>query len=215
MRQLCIALVALAAGMSATVSAPAADRAGDFAYYVLALSWNAAWCKSEGDARDADQCERRHDFGWTLHGLWPQDEHGWPEYCTTSARNPSKRMSAEMADIMGSPGLAWYQWKKHGRCSGLSASDYYALSREAYRRINRPALLRKVDRTMALRPAIIEDAFIEANPGLKPSQLSVQCRDGLITEVRICLTRSLELRDCSSSAARECTAPEATFLPMR
>ena len=39
-----------------------------------------------------------------------------------------------MADIMGSGGSAWHQWKKHGRCSGLSPDDFFALSREAYGR---------------------------------------------------------------------------------
>ncbi|MEM7239130.1 MAG: ribonuclease T, partial [Pseudomonadota bacterium] len=44
----------------------AADEPGDFTHYVMALSWNAAWCEAEGDARRAEQCEARHDHGWLL-----------------------------------------------------------------------------------------------------------------------------------------------------
>ncbi|MEM1163843.1 MAG: ribonuclease T, partial [Pseudomonadota bacterium] len=44
-------------------------RADDFTHYVLALSWNASWCAIEGDSRNADQCDPRHELGFTLHGL--------------------------------------------------------------------------------------------------------------------------------------------------
>ena len=43
-----------------------------------------------------------------------------------------------MADVMGSGGLAWYQWKKHGRCSGLPARDYFALGRRLYAALDLP-----------------------------------------------------------------------------
>lgn len=196
-------------------AASAQDRPGDFSHYVLALSWNPAWCETEGDARDADQCEARHDHGWVLHGLWPQREDGWPEFCRTSERNPSRAMSASMADIMGSPGLAWYQWKKHGRCSGLSARAYFDLAREAYDSVARPEVLRKVKEEISLPPSVVEDAFLEANPGLKPSQMAVKCRDGMISEVRICLSKSLVLRNCDPATAQECSADAIDFPPIR
>ena len=108
--------------------AMAQDRSGEFDYYVLSLSWSPNWCALEGDARGSDQCDARHDHGWILHGLWPQYHRGYPEYCNTTERPPSRAMTRDMADIMGTSGLAWHQWKKHGVCSGLSASAYYALS---------------------------------------------------------------------------------------
>ncbi|MEM6932691.1 MAG: ribonuclease T2 [Pseudomonadota bacterium] len=196
-------------------STAAADEPGDFTHYVMALSWNAAWCEAEGDARNADQCAARHDHGWLLHGLWPQQENGWPEYCRSTVRDPSRRMSATMEDIMGSGGLAWYQWKKHGRCTGLEAQDYFDLSRAAYESIKRPNILRRISQAMALPPKVIEDAFLEANPELKASQIAVKCRDGAIREVRICLTKGLVTRHCTPQVARECSASSASFVPMR
>ena len=65
-----------------------------------------------------------------------------------------------MADLFGSAGSAWHQWNKHGSCSGLSPDDFYALAREAYGRITRPAVLRDLDRTVTLPATLIEDAFI-------------------------------------------------------
>jgi len=194
---------------------PARAQDDEFTHYVMALSWNATWCEIEGDSRKADQCDPKHDLGFTLHGLWPQGERGWPEYCRTTERDPSRSMSRRMADIMGSGGLAWHQWKKHGRCSGLSAEEYFKLSRDAYGMINRPALLRKVDKRLRVPPEVIEKAFIEANDGLKANQLAVTCRDGFVQEVRICLTKGLVPRACSPKTERGCRSKSALLPPMR
>ena len=126
------------------------EKAGAFDYFVLSLSWSPNWCALQGDAQESPQCEARHNHGWILHGLWPQYHRGFPAYCQTTERAPSPGMTADMADIMGTPGLAWHQWKKHGTCSGLSASDYFAQSRLAYDTVVRPPVFRKLDRAVKL-----------------------------------------------------------------
>ena len=191
------------------------ERAGDFDYYVMALSWTPSWCAIEGDARGSAQCDPGQGYGFTLHGLWPQYEDGWPSFCPNTHRPPSRTDTDAMADIMGSPGLAWHQWRKHGSCSGLSARDYFRLSRLAYDRVNRPALLRRLDREVRLPAAVIEDAFQEQNPGLADDMITVTCRDGRVQEVRLCLTRDLEPRACAADVARDCTLQDALFAPMR
>jgi len=191
------------------------EPAGEFDYYVLSLSWTPSWCALDGDARDDAQCDRHRGFGFTLHGLWPQFEQGWPSYCRTAARDPSRAMSGAMADIMGSAGLAWYEWQKHGRCSGLAAADYYALSRRAYEMINRPDVLRSLPRAMDIPPRVIEAAFIAANPLLSPDAVTVTCKDGLIQEIRICLTRDLVPRQCARDTRRDCGLATVEVSPMR
>lgn len=191
------------------------ERAGAFDYYVLALSWTPTWCAIEGDGRGSPQCDPGQGFGFTLHGLWPQYEAGWPSYCPTSERNPSRGMTADMADIMGSSGLAWHQWNKHGVCSGLSARDYFALSRLAYERVTRPDLLRNLGREVRLPAEVIEEAFLEENPNLRDETTTVTCRDGRVQEIRICLTRDLDPRECGRDVARDCSLQEAIFAPMR
>lgn len=188
------------------------ERAGDFDYYVMALSWSPTWCALEGEERGSPQCDQ--DFGWVLHGLWPQYEDGWPSYCTTRERNPSRADTSDQSDIFGSSGSAWHQWNKHGRCSGLSSSDYYALSREAYARIERPALLRQLDRPVRLPASVIEEAFLESNANLSADQITITCKAGRIQEARICLTRDLELRNCGRDVLRDCSMTEALFDPI-
>lgn len=205
--------------LAATALAGAAlaegERAGDFDYYVLSLSWTPTWCAIEGDDRGSPQCDPGQGYGFTLHGLWPQYDQGWPSFCPTSERQPSRRMTGEMVDIMGSSGLAWHQWRKHGVCSGLSASDYYALSRHAYEAVNRPELLRQLDREVRLPADVIEEAFLESNPDFQPDMVTVTCRAERVQEVRICLTRDLEPRVCGSDVVRDCRMQDAIFSPMR
>lgn len=190
-------------------------RAGDFDYYVMALSWSPTWCAITGDARGEDQCDPRHDHSFILHGLWPQYERGWPSDCRTPARDPSRAETRAMADIMGSSGLAWHQWRKHGRCTGLSADDYFALSRRAYESITIPPVLDKLDRDVRLPARVVEQAFIEANPGLDPQMITVTCEQGRIDEVRICLTRDLTPRPCGRDVARDCRMIDALMEAVR
>lgn len=191
------------------------DPAGEFDYYVLSLSWSPNWCATQGDARASDQCDARHDFGWTLHGLWPQFHRGWPSFCRTPHAPPSRSVTADMADIMGSAGLAWYQWKKHGTCSGLTAPDYFALSRRAYDSVVRPQVLRSLDKPVKLPASVIEEAFLKVNPELEPQMLTITCKDGYIHEARLCLSRTLDPVPCGQDVIRDCTRTDAMFTPVR
>lgn len=185
------------------------EAAGDFDYFVMALSWSPNWCALEGDDRRDPQCDDGLGLTFTLHGLWPQFETGWPSYCRTAARDPSRGESEAMADIMGGSGLAWYQWKKHGRCAGLAATDYYALMRRAYRSITIPPVFAKISKDLEVPASVIEGAFLQSNPGLVRDQITVTCTGGMIQEVRICLQPDLTPRRCGADAIRDCTLTDA------
>lgn len=191
------------------------EKPGEFDYYVLALSWSPNWCALEGDAKRSTQCDGKGDFGWILHGLWPQFERGWPSYCPSRAWNPSRSETDAMADVMATGGLAWHQWKKHGRCTDLSASDYFALSREAYASIKRPEVFRKLDKPVKLPAKVVEEAFLEANPQLEADMITITCKSRHIQEARICLTRDLEPRTCGRDVIRDCSQTKAQFDPIR
>ncbi|KAF0676476.1 Ribonuclease [Profundibacterium mesophilum KAUST100406-0324] len=190
------------------------ERAGDLDYYVLSLSWSPTWCALTGTARGAEQCDEEADFGWVLHGLWPQFERGWPSYCTNAPSDPSRRQTAAMADIMGDGGAAWYQWKKHGRCSGLASEDYFGAARTAFEALEKPRVLRDLDKSVRLPASVIEDAFIQSNPAIERDMLTVTCKAKRIQEVRLCLTRDLAPRRCGADVIRDCSLRDALFDPI-
>ena len=215
------------AGMAAillTLAAPAPragevpERAGGFDYYILALSWIPAFCVLAGKADDDPRCTEGGGHGWMLHGLWPQHADGsWPEFCETAQRNPSRRETAAQADLFGVGWAAWHQWNKHGRCSGLSADDYFALSRTAIERVHLPdlpAAQEQVDMPEPeLAPALLKKAFLAANPDFEAGMLTVTCRQGVINELRLCLNRALEPRACDDETLRRRCRLDAARMP--
>ena len=212
MRAVILALAVLLFAASARADG---ERAGEFDYYVLSLSWSSAWCALEGDARDDPQCDDGRGLTFVLHGLWPQFDRGWPQYCRTVERDPPRATTAAMADIMGGSGVAFYQWKKHGRCSGLSADAFFATARRAFASVTVPPLFFRVRRDLEVPPEVIESAFLESNPGLSRDMVTVTCRAGLIQEVRICMDKDLSPRRCGDDVIRDCAQQDAVLEALR
>mgnify|MGYP001027204611 CR=1 FL=1 len=198
-------------------TAAAQSRAGEFDHYLLALSWIPAYCAGDGDERRDPRCDDGSAVGWAVHGLWPQHDGGdWPEYCNTTERSPSRRETAEEADLFGTSGSAWHQWNKHGRCTGLSARNYYRLVQAALDRVELPEIFAGITRELNVDPDVVEAAFIEANPDMAHDMLVTSCPRGDLVELRVCLTRDLEPMECDpATIRRECRLDAATLLPLR
>ena len=206
MRSMLKAFSPPALGLAAALAAPAA--AEDFDYWLLALTWSPSWCRDEADP-GAEQCDPDRDLGFILHGLWPQYEDGWPEDCASPHRDPTRRQTAAMADIMGSGDLAWYQWKKHGRCAGLPPTP---TSRPPA--APSPRSPRRAPAAGRAPPTPSSAASSPANPGLDPDGLIVTCRDRPVREVRICLDRDLAPRPCGADVlAAACRSRGPLDLP--
>src|ERR1700676_4796019 len=76
---LLIALAGTASAQDRRQNAP-----GEFDFYVLSLSWSPSFCEEASErgneGRSQVQCGGR-PFSFVVHGLWPQYEHGFPDYC--------------------------------------------------------------------------------------------------------------------------------------
>lgn len=201
--------------MMATFAWADGEKSGKFDYYVMSLSWSPNWCAIEGDSKNSPQCDPREDYGWVLHGLWPQFHRGWPAYCPTTEPMPTRQQTNAMVDIMGTSGLAWHQWRKHGVCSGLSSRAYFDLSRRAYDSIVRPPVFRKLTDTVKLPAKVVEEAFLKSNPQLQPDMITITCRDGRIEEARICLSKDLTPVPCGADTVKDCKMSDALFDPVR
>lgn len=198
------------------VPVSAVPQGRGFDFYVLALSWSPTFCDSEAAGRNREQCGKDKDFGWVVHGLWPQNEKGWPENCPTSegSRVP-ERIGRTVIDIMPSMGLIGHQWRKHGSCSGLGMSDYFDLVRQAYDKIGIPDELSDVGVENRTSPQAVEAAFIRSNPGLARSAVAVTCDRERVDEIRICLDRSLGFRTCPEVDSQSCRRSEIIIPPTR
>jgi ribonuclease T2 len=195
-----------AAGAPAA-KAPVAASGTGFDFYVLALSWSPSFCAEEGPDAPNLQCGADRDFAFVVHGLWPQFERGWPEFC--ASREPQRvpeALARRLRDIMPSTGLVGGQWRKHGTCTGLSQEGFVTAIREAWDTVEIPAAYRTAGSTGRVDPDDVETAFRAANPGMPGAGIAVTCRDRRLDEVRICLTKELGFRACREIDERACRA---------
>ena len=196
------AFLLIAAPVLPAAPAWAGGRPGDFDFYVLSLSWSPTYCATD-ERPDPEQCQ--HPRGFIVHGLWPQYERGYPSDCPSNMpRRVSPAIVEGLADIMPGAGLVNHEWQKHGLCSGLNQTNYFATLRRSLEAVRLPAAL--AGRRLA--PREIEAAFIAANPRMSEAGIAVTCRRGLLQEVRICLTRTLAFRRCLEVDRRGCGVPE-------
>lgn len=202
---LCLGAFLLFFGLAAAgLQSAHAAESGEFDYYVLSLSWSPSYCARAGRKADPTQCKVAKPFRFVVHGLWPQNERGYPSSCRTRYREPGRGTVERMLDIMPSRGLIRHEWRKHGSCSGLEPDDYFALTRQAFEKIRIPAAFATTRDGGRVAPAAVETAFRLANPGLRDSAMAVTCEAGRLSEVRICLTRDLDFRSCRAVDRRGC-----------
>jgi ribonuclease T2 len=129
-------------------SAPWLDAEITFDYYVVALSWQPAFCETHPHKEECvTQSAQRYDaHNFALHGLWPSDFEHSLDYCDVSPTIVAQDRAGDWCDLPAltlsdgvwsdlasfMPGTASclqnHEWYKHGTCAGMSAEAYFALS---------------------------------------------------------------------------------------
>ncbi|MCT8998998.1 ribonuclease T2 [Chelativorans intermedius] len=214
-RRLLAAAALLAAAGTAFAEEPGATS-GSFDFYVLSLSWSPSYCAAEGADANPRQCGRERPYAFIVHGLWPQHEDGYPEFCRSDQPDRVPELLVrQYLDIMPSAGLIGHQWRKHGSCSGLAQADYLALTRRARERINIPAEVTRLEEPRMVAPEAVEASFLAANPGLAGDGIAVTCDRRYLREVRICMTQDLEFRSCPQVDRRACSRKKVLMPPAR
>src|ERR1700704_5053197 len=211
-------LLAFAAG-----TASAQDRRqnapGEFDFYVLSLSWSPSFCEEASERGGSErstqsQCGGR-PFSFVVHGLWPQYERGFPDYCQRPSPRLDRNIVTSMLDLMPAPGLIYNEWDKHGTCSGLSARAYFETIRKARSAVKIPADFLELSASTTIAPAEIENAFVKANPGLSNSAVAVICDKPRLSEGRICMSKNLQFGACEEIARRACRRDSVVMPPLR
>lgn len=194
------------------------NEAGKFDFYVLSLSWSPSFCAAaaeRGGARAATlQCGAR-PYSFVVHGLWPQYDKGFPEYCQLPAPRLDRGIVSSMLDLMPAPRLIFNEWDRHGTCSGLAPTAYFEVVRKARAVVKIPPEYIDVQEPRSITPAAVEDAFIKANPNLSQNGIAIGCDNKRLREVRICLSKDLQFRDCAEIARRSCPRDQLVMPPLR
>lgn len=192
-----------------------AGQAGDFDFYVFSLSWSPGFCDTGGAEKARDQCRGGADLGFVVHGLWPQYDQGFPSDCP-GVGSPSWLVLESTRGLYPDIGLARYEWRKHGTCSGKSPTGYFADVRRAHDLVVIPPTFQNAQTEQDTSALDIERAFIAANPRLRPGMLAVECVDGELSEVRLCLSKDVRnFVPCPQVARHSCYSQGIAVAPMR
>ena len=218
MRGVTVGLASTLVGLWLVGGVAAQDRRqnepGKFDFYVLSLSWSPSFCEQAGERAPARQCGER-SYSFVVHGLWPQYEKGFPEFCQNPAPRLDRNIVSSMLDLMPAPRLIFHEWDKHGVCSGLPARGYFETIRKARAAVKIPEGYLAPESTLTVSPDEVEEAFIAVNPGMSRAGIAVTCGGPRLSEVRICLSRDLQFRECPEIDKRACRREQLRMPPVR
>lgn len=169
---------------------------GQFAYYKLAISRANEWCIANARPDDA-QCGR----DYVVHGLWPQCETGYPANCRLPDPRQQDRIDlAEVHKITPSDYLIRHEWEKHGSCTGLKRSQYFATAATLFNHLKLPVL-----KPGSYTPTELSALITAANPGMPKESVELACdedaskpaaRRDTLDEIRICFGRDGAFAKC-------------------
>lgn len=119
-------------------------------YYTLALSWSPAFCDIQKDRYHGNipkslqyQCGGTTQFGWVIHGLWPQNgkarnisDH--PRFCQGDlAELPETTIEKYLPEAPGAA-LLQGEWEKHGACAFSNAEQYFEQQKALFNALKLP-----------------------------------------------------------------------------
>jgi len=165
--------------------------------YTLALSWSPEFCKPrERSPLHRVQCSGSNGrFGMVVHGLWPQGQRTWPQWCRQQTKLTPAELRKAMC-MMPSARLIARQWAKHGSCMTKAPSTYFGVTRILWESLRIPEYDR-VSREDNLTAGRIRTAFADANPGIPASAVGVKLNErGWLQELRICYSKRFRPTRC-------------------
>ena len=181
------------------------NRTGQFPYSLLVLSWHNSFCEIHPNAKECRPLNDHFANHLVLHGLWPQPPSkiycNIPEEIVAKDRRrqwhalPNPKLPKELKRplLRYMPGslsaLDRHEWVKHGRCYDDDPVRYF---RDAL------TLTETVDRSMVgeyLRANIggrislvnLRKVFEKSFGKSYGNRLIMECRKGLLSELRIAL----------------------------
>ncbi|MFK0573686.1 ribonuclease T2 family protein [Endozoicomonas sp.] len=189
-------------------------------HYVLALSWQPAFCEQH---RDKPECRVTDPDAWqtthfTLHGLWPnqpdcgtrysfcgsvkQSQHDFCKYPPVPFRDAGtlSKLGQYMPAAAYGSCLQRHEWFKHGTCQTTRNADEYfntamRLQQDFNNRIA-PFMAQNIAKTMTTESffALVDQAFgSDAHRRLK-----ISCSSGNLVSVYINLPTRLDQNDMGS-----------------
>lgn len=163
-----------------------------FDYFQLALSWSPGFCDAQREkhgeipAASRQQCD--NDYGWVIHGLWPQSANarepsGHPRFCQGDLAPLPLETFTPYLNESPSVALLQGQWEKHGACAFQSPTNYFSRQQTLFNSLKLP--------TEAMNRKALFEWVKKHNPELRNVYLGSSKN-----ELYICYDKSWNPIDC-------------------
>ncbi len=194
-----------------TLSAAPGESLANFDYFVLSLSWSPDYCATTGSS-DGQECAVGRRLGFVLHGLWPQNNQGYPSNCGSDPLPAD--VKAQFPGLYPNSSLADHEWLAHGTCSGLTPAGYLALTRQIKQSVAVPQPYQAPAAAFRATVGELKQDFTRANPGFTPADFEVMCSGSgrYLKELYVCFSRQGQSTACGADvhklALKSCQSPD-------
>jgi ribonuclease T2 len=183
-----------------------------FDYYLLSLSWAPNFCASH-PSDHSSECTVGNHTAFVLHGLWPQSNSGAPPMACAPASPVAKSIVDRMLQFMPSASLIQHEWEKHGTCSGLQATDYFAKVEQAFKSVQVPQQYPDLKRSQKFGVSDVESSFATQNRAPEKA-FRISCHAGDLVGLEVCLNKNLEYQACTKTV-HECSSNQVLLRPTK
>lgn len=186
--------------------------AGQEDSYVLALSWQPAFCetkpqKPECKITDPNVYQAKH---FTLHGLWPNKQKcgisygfcgevkgkkdNFCDYPTVQLNSTSQAALAEvMPSVTAGSCLERHEWHKHGTCQTKAIEEFFDVSVDLTRQFNDSGMAYFMNRRIGQQ--VRTEDFLNRVAAVLGSavrqRIKLNCDQGMLVEIQLSLIADL------------------------
>ena len=175
-------------------------------FYVLSYTWAPDHCAKvktrdkQPGGREYLQCGQGKQFGYVLHGLWPQGRRdkrgGYPRACLGDRPKIPRHVLNKYLCMTPSARLLQHEYENHGTCmhdpSLTSPEAYFDQAQTLHKQLVMPS------KKLGGSPAAIK-WFLKYNPQLKADMLY---HDNRSAEWRFCYDNNFEPTRCFTKKSR-------------
>jgi ribonuclease T2 len=186
--------------------------AGQADSYVLALSWQPAFCETKPDKPECSISDPRvyQAKHFTLHGLWPNKKncginYGFcstikkqDDFCDYPAIQLAPASESSLAEVMPSVTagscLERHEWYKHGTCqANWEMQEYFDLSVDLTRQFNDSGMAYFMNRRIGqqVRTEDFLNRIAAVLGSASRERIKLSCNQGLLVEVQLSLVTDL------------------------
>lgn len=183
--------------------------------YVLALSWQPAFCETYGYEKGKAECYTLSRKSYTathlaLHGFWPNQKacgidygycqtHKRTRHCDYPALHFTEFVATELAKVMPSFSegscLERHEWNRHGTCQLLSQNDYFDTASQLTQQFDETSignLIRQFNGGYVTLKAL-KQAFTKDFGKKAIDKLYLGCQQGMLVDVWVSLPAQASL----------------------